>query len=313
MEYIKTPDLTDSSKKAYNDRLRKWIELSGWTIEWLCDHPKEAVAVLQASDKIKHSHRNHHNFISAVVAYLNYEQYGVTHWTAKLKFWRQLQKDNTEPIRQHYLTGKPTALQKDKVMNWNKIIKVRDELPVGKVKFLLGLYTYLNPVRADYFQLTLEHNEKRIPDSQKNYILRDERRNCKMVLQDYKTYKKYGKLEIDMPEPMCRLLDAVIVADKGIHLGNNFLFENERGEPFTRQSFSQWANRQLTKVFKAAYDQPMTLTALRHIFTSQLDSNKPIAELHKIGNSMGHNVAQQRLYKWDDLNGEGKNEVVTPE
>jgi hypothetical protein len=56
----------------------------------------------------------------------------------------------------------------------------------------------------------------------------------------------------------------------------------------------------------------MTLTALRHIFTSQLDSNKPIAELHAIGQTMGHNVAQQRLYKWDESTAQEKNEIVEP-
>jgi hypothetical protein len=317
MNYFTTTELTDSSKKAYNNRLAKWLEIGGnWTMNFLVSHLKEAMGVLVATDKIKHSHRNHHNFISAVVAYLNYEG----NEPKLLKAWKKLQIENTEPVRQHYLTGKPTDLQKDKVMNWSKILSVRDRLPVGKIKLLLGFYTYLNPVRADYFQLAMYDSERSVPDGNSNYVLteksgfRDSIRKYKIVLRDYKTVKKYGTLTLDMPPPLVELFDSLDPAHPTRSIvGNNFVFENEKGDPYTRASFSQWANRALTKVFKTAYDQPMTLTALRHIFTSQLDSNQPIAELHKVGQSMGHNVAQQRLYKWDESTAQEKNEVVLPD
>ena len=317
MNYFTTTELTDSSKKAYTVRLTRWLEIGGgWTMNFLVSHLKEAMGVLVATDKIKHSHRNHHNFISAVVAYLNYEG----DEPKLLKAWRKLQTENTEPVRQHYLTGKPTELQKDKVMNWSKILSVRDQLPVGKIKLLLAFYTYLNPVRADYFQLAMYDNEKSVPDGPINYVLTERdgwggrgEKKYKIVLRDYKTVKKYGPITLDMPPPLVELFDSLDPRDPTRSIvGNNFVFENEKGDPYTRASFSQWANRALTKVFKAAYDQPMTLTALRHIFTSQLDSNQPIAELHKVGQSMGHNVAQQRLYKWDESTAQEKNEVVIP-
>ena len=316
MNFFTTNELTETSKKAYNGRLAKWLELGGnWTMDFLVSHLKEAKGVLVATDKIKHSHRNHHNFISAAVAWLNYER----NEPKLLKAWRKLQQENTEPIRQHYMTGKPTELQKDKVMNWSKILKVRDELPVGKVRLLLAFYTYLNPVRADYYQLAIYDDPKHVPDGNSNYVLterggfRDQEKKYKVVLRDYKTVKKYGTITLDMPPPLVTLFDSLdpLHPTRSI-VGNNFVFENDKGEPYTRASFSQWANRQLTKAFKDAYDQPMTLTALRHIFTSQLDSNKPISELHKVGQSMGHNVAQQRLYKWDESTKQEKNEVIAP-
>jgi hypothetical protein len=313
MAIITSTDLSESTKNAYNTRLAKWLEIGGgWTMDFLVNHHKEALAVLAATDKIKHSPRNHHNFISAVVAYLNYEHRD----SPRIKVWRQLQKDNTEPIRQHYLTGKPTELQKDKVMSWSKILKVRDDLPMGKTKLLLAMYTYLNPVRADYFRLASylkDYDDHRIVENE-NYILFDNKtKKHTLTLVDYKTVKKYGKIVLDIPKPLCDMFDTIThTVELNDILGNNYIFEGEKGDPFSRQTFSQWANRRLTKVFQEAYEQPMTLTALRHIFTSQLDSNRPVAELHAIGQSMGHNIAQQRLYKWEDLNGQGKNEVIVP-
>lgn len=315
MNHFKTDELTETSKKAYNARLTKWLEIGNWPMSYLISHLKEAMGVLVATDRVKHTPRNHHNFISAVVAYLNYE----VAQPKLLKAWKKLQRENTEPIRQHYLTGKPTELQADKVMNWSKILSVRDGLPVGKVKLLLGFYTYLNPVRADYFQLFMYDNKRSVPDGNTNYVLmekggfRDEEKHYKVVLRDYKTVKKYGIITLDMPPPLVELFDSLDPANPTRSIcGNLCVFENESGEPYSRASFSQWANRALTRVFKDAYDQPMTLTALRHIFTSQLDSNKPIAELHAIGQTMGHNVAQQRLYKWDESTAQEKNETVEP-
>ena len=50
----------------------------------------------------------------------------------------------------------------------------------------------------------------------------------------------------------------------------------------------------------------MTLTTLRHSYTSSLDYNRPIRELNEIAKTMGHSVGVQHMYRWDGL----VNEVV---
>ena len=60
-----------------------------------------------------------------------------------------------------------------------------------------------------------------------------------------------------------------------------------------------------------AFGKPMTLTAIRHNFSSTIDNNLPVRKLKLISDSMAHSVGQQKLYKWDET--ADRNEIVTPE
>jgi integrase len=159
----------------------------------------------------------------------------------------------------------------------------------------------LNPVRADYYHclIVLDDDAPFFETMQNNYIVLDETDHY-VMLKDYKTREKHGVLKLPLPEELYRLVMRHLTDNDRPHL-----FVNENGDFFTRQTFSTWANRKLTK----AFGRPMTLTAIRHSFCSQLDFNKPIKELNEVAHSMGHSVGTQRLYKWEGTS----NEVVMPE
>jgi hypothetical protein len=157
------------------------------------------------------------------------------------------------------------------------------------------MYTYINPVRADYHACKLYDDESAATKTE-NYIVKGTSQ-WKVVLQDYKTYKSYGKIEINVPEVLHLLLVEYLRLYPRV-----YLFENDSGEPFTRKTFSTWSARKLEQAFKS----PMTLTAIRHSFTGSLDYNVSTVELRGIGESMGHSVGTQRQYRWE-------NEVIVPE
>ena len=81
---------------------------------------------------------------------------------------------------------------------------------------------------------------------------------------------------------------------------NSYLFTNSIGGPYDRSQYSGYSVRMLERLF----GKPVTLTTLRHSYTSSLDYNRPIRELNEIAHSMGHSVGVQHMYRWDGLVGD---------
>ena len=286
--YFATEELAPSSKRMFNTCIDKWRAC--WdtpkTLAWIVAHPTEALKALRENPDIKNTPANNHRFISAIVAYIKHE---LRDESGVYTRWKDSQVKNSEPMREHRLTGKPTELQAGKELNWSDICKARDELPLTQTKLLLAFYTYINPMRADYFATELVHDAR---EPEGNYIRCLPRDKYVLVIQDYKTKKAFGKMEVALPEPLVKMLTEYLRE----HAGRKYLFLKETDEPFSRNGFSCWTIKHLSR----AMGKQTTLTALRHAFTSQLDFNRPIAELNTIAKSMGHSVATQRTYKWDE-------------
>jgi len=282
-----TAPLADSSKVLYTRNLTRWLGL--WSppkpLDWLIRHPAGAMKKLRSSKEITNTPKNHHCFLSAVVAYIRHE----LHDAPLLKEWDKLCKTNEAPIWEHAESGEPTERQKDKVILWEEVIKTRDSLPVSEGKLLLGLYTYINPVRADFFACRIYDSEPSIQTD--NYIVLT-KENPRLVLNDYKTKKKYGTIQIPIPPPLYELIHACRASSL---CKNDYLFTNVLGFPYDRRQYSGYCVRLLRRLF----GRPMTLVSLRHSYTSSsIDYNRPLRELKSIATSMGHSVSAQKQYQW---------------
>jgi integrase len=171
---------------------------------------------------------------------------------------------------------------------------MRDTLKVGSPeRLLLSLYTYIPPVRADYFEVRINPPKSIIEDSKSNYIVLDNEKSA-LVLQDFKTAAKYKEIRHTLPPPLFQEIQQSLKDKPRNYL---FVMQTDSTRPYDRGAFSKWANKVLSDLFKI----PMTLTSLRHLFISTLDFNKTRAsELEKIGNSMGHSISMQKGYQWID-------------
>lgn len=304
--YFTTALLSESSKRMFNTAINRWRDCWGMpkTLEWIIKNPKKAMECLKKAKAIKPTAVNHHRFISAIMAYLKHEAPDAKAY----EVWKEIQVENSEPIKEHYLTGMPTALQADKVQAWERILEVRDEMELCETKLLLGFYTYINPVRADYYDCMIYESEEDVDHDLgvQNYVILDDK--PRVVMGDYKTSKHYGVLTLPMPEALVKLLRDFLEKNPN----RIWLFEKTNdtestmAEPFDRRYFSGWANRKLRKAFNA----PMTLTAIRHAFASHLDYNQSIKLLNNIAKAMGHSVDTQRKYKWDEA--DSKNTIILP-
>lgn len=283
--------LAPSSKELFTTKIRQWIGFTSHKdLKKLLKNPEESLKTLEGEKGITHSPTNHHIYLSAVVSYLKHEKakgINVTDQAALLEEWMALQKKNSEPLREHYKEAKPTTRQAEKAtVKWEDIVTKRDALPAGIPKVLLGFYTYLDPVRADFFatELVLEGEP-----TQPNYIRMKER---KLVLTDFKTKKKYDKIEQTIPGSLMKDLEESLKT-----VPRRFLFTKPEtpDEPFDRAGFSNWACRTLTRVLGT----PMTLTALRHLYVSTLDFNQSAKKLNVIASHMGHSIGMQKGYEWN--------------
>jgi hypothetical protein len=209
--------------------------------------------------------------------------------------WRELRQSTYAEAFAYRLQAQPSPLQSlhsGVHLTFSDLIHTRESLPDGSIhKLLLGFYTHLPPVRADYFATQIIPFGE-IPTSP-NYIYHDANQSH-LVITDFKTSRIYKEITHDLPLPLHSQLVLSLALQP-----RTFLFVNKFHEPFNRYTFSHWANQQLETIFKKG----LTLTMLRHMFISTIDFNNSTPEqLQIIGNQMGHHISQQLLYKWKSQN-----------
>jgi len=206
--------------------------------------------------------------------------------------WKEIRQKTYEYANQYRIEQKPSptqALKSGSSLLFTDVVKIRDSLKDDSIdKLLLGFYTYIPPVRADFFATQLLHfGETPIYP---NHIFYDSDK-AYLVITDYKTSPVYKSIEYFLPSELHKHL----LLSLSTH-PRTFLFCNNNNKPFTRKTFSEWATKQLTSLFKKEF----TLTMFRHIYISNLDLNTSAEQLIDISKKMGHSITQQMLYKWKE-------------
>jgi hypothetical protein len=185
----------------------------------------------------------------------------------------------------------PTEIQSKKggsCLTFDKLIQKRDcgELDMYS-HLLLSMYTYIYPVRADYYatEIVYDDAEPNVP----NYI-RIRGDQSELMIRDFKTSKLYTSIHYPrLPDTLHQIILQSLQKEP-----RTYLFQKPNGKPYTRNTFSQWASRTLHALFGVE----MTLTLIRHQFISTLSLDTPAVELERIGRLMGHSLSTQQLYKW---------------
>ena len=290
--------LAESSRKLFSAKLEQFLTYmpKGSTIESIIDNPDIAVKALGSQTTIAQTEANKHMFYSAVVAYLKHTDDGKRRSQRTKDRWTEIQKANWELRRKQGLDNEPLANQTEvaNTITWANITAKRDTLKAGSIdKLLLSLYTYIPPVRADYYDCRINPPKSIIEDKKSNYvILTDSNTTSSIVLRDFKTAAKYKEIKHVIPLPLFNEIKASLQEKPRAYL---FTMPSDNKRPYDRNSFSKWANKTLKELFTV----PVTLTTLRHLFISTIDFNKTRGtELEKIGNSMGHSIAMQKGYQW---------------
>jgi len=293
-------NLAESSRKLFNKKLHQFASFmpSGkQSIQAIVDNPEAAAKALENQTEIAQTPANKHMFYSAVVAYLKHTDSGKQRSEPLKQRWEKLQKTNWEVRRQAGLNNEPLQNQIEvaETTKWADVIKMRDSLPLDSLeRLLLSVYTYIPPVRADYFEVAINPPKSiQDGDNKKNFIvLNSNPETSSLVIRDFKTAHTYKEIRHILPQPLHQIIVTSLRKTPRKYL---FVMPTDATRPYDRNGFSKWANKTLQTLFKVQ----ITLTSLRHLYISTIDFNKTRgSELEKIGNAMGHSVSMQKGYQW---------------
>ena len=272
--------LTEDVRKRYAATMMKWIEHSKKYIIDLIRNPEEAMELLPTFP-ITHTPENHHAYITPMTAYAKH----VLKDEELEKRWKEIKKVNWEPIQERYDENRPSERQKEQIMPFEDILRIREGLQKGSIeRLLLSMYSLMEPNRADYYATELVKAGEE--SKEENYIMDGKY----LVLKDFKTKARYEKIENTLCEELQEELKASLEKRP-----RKYLFVREDGTPYpNRKQFSTWACRTLTR----ALTHPMTVITMRHLYIKHQIHNKTPKELKEIARKMGHTRALQRAYEW---------------
>lgn len=217
--------------------------------------------------------------------------------------YRRVMSKHSDEVRMIEEQNKMTDAEKENWLSMDELEKKRQELE-KTVKplwvkarltdeerrqlqrlIILSVYLYIPPRRAEYSTMKLRNYNKETD----NYFDVKER---KLVFNQYKTAKTYGRWEIPLIEGRPKELFNLLNRWKKLMLSYDYLFENAKHKNLTPTAIK----RELDKVFEPKSLGPRLF---RHIFVNDLYSKSlpSVQDLKKISGDMGQSLNQQMLYR----------------
>lgn len=298
------PNIKDNSIAMYVSNLNKLKKLfDADNYDFLKDEKKVLDKLSNLSDNTIR------NYLNAILIYLM-----AINDKGKLddevKIYTELRDDLNKKYEDNQASGNISEKQKENFVDIEEIykmietmgkeikdkkIKKKEDL-TSKDKSLLMIYIIFNiyvrlPMRNDIagMEAISKRQYNKLSESEKkdkNYLV-VEKGKMIMILNKYKTSKKYEENKIDVPKDLEKLLRLYIRIN-----GMGVLFTTSTGNPLSRNALSQL----LIKTSKKYMDKSISTTMLRKIYLSSKYSDVK-DEMAKDAKVMGHSVdTQQKIY-----------------
>ena len=298
------PNIKDNSVKMYVSNLEKLKKLfNADNYDFLKDEKKVLDKLSNLSDNTIR------NYLNAILIYLM-----AINDKGKLddevKIYTELRDDLNKKYEDNQASGNISEKQKENFVDIEEIykmietmgkeikdkkIKKKEDL-TSKDKSLLMIYIIFNiyvrlPMRNDIagMEAISKRQYNKLSESEKkekNYLV-VEKGKMIMILNKYKTSKKYEENKIDVPKDLEKLLRLYIRIN-----GMGVLFTTSTGNPLSRNALSQL----LIKTSKKYMDKSISTTMLRKIYLSSKYADVK-DEMAKDAKVMGHSVdTQQKIY-----------------
>lgn len=305
ISFIKGCDkLQDITKKDYIRYLKKLLDyFKEYDLHYIVHHPDEMdprlsefFSILKGNKDNKGNRDNiaiatRIKYIKAVMSLFRCNQTLYDDGVLYGK-WNEIFLRLYTVVEKHYKSNTPNERQITGYVSFDELLRVRDTLPIGdQRRVLISMYTEIPPVRNDYWNLRIYNEDPN--DDNNNYMIIRGDNNPIIVLQKYKTSKKYGKLVINLNDKLSKEIRDSLVKDL-----RTYLFTTTKGYKYkTSSEFGIWANGVLKELFGPGFN----LTMFRYIYISRRDlclEKKSIAEQEMIAKIMGHSINMQHQYMW---------------
>ena len=298
------PNIKDNSVKMYVSNLEKLKKLFNTdNYDFLKDEKKVLDKLSNLSDNTIR------NYLNAVLIYLMaINDKGKL--DEEVKVYTKLRDDLNKKYEDNQASGNISEKQKANFVDINEIykmietmgkeikdkkIKKKEDL-TAKDKTLLMVYIIFNiyvrlPMRNDIAGMEAiskrQYNKLSETEKKEKNFLVVEKNNMTMILNKFKTSKKYEEIKIPITKDLEKLLRLYIRIN-----GMGVLFTTSTGNPLSRNALSQL----LIKTTKKYMDKSISTTMLRKIYLSSKYSDVK-DEMAKDAKVMGHSVdTQQKIY-----------------
>jgi hypothetical protein len=242
--------------------------------------------------------------VSALDFYKTKAPYKKTHG-----YYSELLKDKKEELSG--TEGKMSDKQEANWEDWSSIMTKKSEMKTAISLFannknltakqyddllayvILSLYTDIQPRRnQDYMDMYVVSVEP--TDTTKNYYVVSDQR---FVFNKYKTYKKWGKQVVNVPNsPEAPLADTLAIFLKHHPLNKGKMTKKTEFKLLVKQDGSPLNSvNSITRILNRIFGKKIGSSMLRHIFlTGKYGEEKN--EMAEDAKAMGHSVAQQKDY-----------------
>jgi integrase len=299
------PNLKANSIKQYETHLNKLKKLFDSDNFDFLSNPKDVIEKLE--DKHYTSKRNTLNAVIIFLMALNHDE----KYNDLINSYQKIRDELNDKYVEDQQSGKISSKQKDNFVELNEIMSMIDtmrkeivkqnlknkETLTGKEKELIMVFTIFSflveyPLRNDlsgmkYISKT-DYNKLTEDDKKEGNFLVKNKNKLMMILNQYKTSKKYGEKVIEINPEISKVLRMYIrLTDKKI---GDVLFTNSKDNAISRNGISQL----LIKTSKKYLGKNISTTMMRKIVVS--DKFADVKEEQKeLANIMGHDVGTQNL------------------
>ena len=284
--------LSDSSKTQYLEKLSTLSKLVGKPLEYIIDNPERVRDIIARRYSCELTQRA---FVAAVKAVFHYNPHLRETKAENYRLFTEYQTEMSQTVTDRYMSAEPSDKERLNWVPWALVLARERELAATEFgsydHLLLAMYCLIEPLRQDYGALRILVDRDPPESAKGNYIvLARDVSHGKLVLNSYKTAKKYGTYARPLPENLLAVIKASILAHP-----RAYLFVDDSGEPYRKSnSFTQFSNRTLKRLFGKSF----TVSLMRHSHISSIDFNASTpGELFQKSRNMAHSISMQQLYR----------------
>jgi len=276
-------EIAELTRMQYDADLRRVMAKTGLTLIQM----ENAVETCKIVRELPMCQGTRQNYICAILYALrnvHYKEKETVEKTYKDEIRRYSEEiKKAKDAKDNTLSEKEAA----KFLTWDELQKATDKLALlvadGKEPLenllLLKFYTSSGVVaRNDFARLNLVDFDAEL-DSDKNYVIIGDK--CQLVLNQYKTFKKYGTFVADLSEEVSSLIR--VFYEKGDRVLFNVAEVTLAGR--------------MIKLMKRITGKGCGISQIRHAYASHILKDVPkLSEMQKSASNMGHSVLMHLDY-----------------
>jgi hypothetical protein len=280
---VVTPKQSATTRKNYDNAIKR-LEKAGLNLsdsDAVCTH-------ISGLEQSLHSKKLYYQALGAYFKSSN---------LALSEYYIQKSKPLSRQIKETAKGQCLTPVERANYLDYDSICAVYDRLTYcqhvsGEDRLLVGFYTQMPPVRADYSELRIFDNSE--PNMEFNHIeIRGDIDTDECIvtvrIAEHKTASSFGILERVLPANLRRNLAEYMAGEEAFYgVKPTWLFVFPPAHITTR----------LNKVFQIATGKAISVNLIRHAYvTKQTEGRPPLAQLEAEAQEMGHSVMTHEMYR----------------